>query len=170
MSPVDIEPGTFCTLSIKNCPSIFELWCVKWPHPPVTHWCTLHLNINSSSVQCISHLTVSEVTQIGRILWILRDREVDELSDSQEELCFMKIFICGQTKNNKHITTDNSSIFPLIGFTIPSSRERVRRTLFSLVFHLCVCGIIQWNLPCKGTARNQHLFPLKKVSFEYRYL
>ena len=47
---------------------------------------------------------------------MLRVREVDELSDSQEELCFMKIFICGQTKNNKHITTDDSSIFPLVGF------------------------------------------------------
>jgi len=45
---------------------------------------------------------------------MLRDREVNELSDSQEELCFMKIVICGQTKNNKHITTD--SIFPLVGF------------------------------------------------------
>jgi hypothetical protein len=47
---------------------------------------------------------------------MLRGREFDELSDSQENLYFMKIFICGQTKNNKHITTDDSNIFPLVGF------------------------------------------------------
>jgi hypothetical protein len=47
---------------------------------------------------------------------MLIGKEVDEPSASHEVLCFMEIILCGQIKNNKHITTDNSDIFPLVYF------------------------------------------------------